>query len=132
MATSKKPSKGTTPKKAAARKTALEQAEKVVEKTKEAAVKHAEQLVAEESGNHSFQQVEPEKLGLRELMAEAWEAVKDKGDPSLDDCVPAHIGKLHSHAVAALNHSSAILKGDSTLARFEQEVVRLKPRYEGD
>lgn len=59
------------------------------------------------------------------IAAAAWDTVKGKDDATFATATGDFRGVLLAHAKSALT-SNAILKGDTNLARFEQEVNRLR------
>ena len=60
----------------------------------------------------------------------AWNAVKGHDDAPYEGCLPQFQAKLLEHASSALRTGAQ--QGDTNLARFEQEVLRLKQEAEGD
>lgn len=63
-------------------------------------------------------------LTASEIVEQAWENVKDEGDPEFKNCVPSWQEKLQSHAQSALKSGTSGHEG-TQLTRFELEVIRL-------
>jgi hypothetical protein len=146
MAT-KKPSKGTTPKKAAAVKVVKKAARKPVvnpivhfgplsSPPLDATADFTDDIIRmfADAGApiNTKPRPEPNSLSLFELMSLAWERVKGKGDPDFPNVAPDYKGILEAHARAALKPDGALLKGDMELARFESACNQLRSYYKGE
>ena len=58
------------------------------------------------------------------LLRDCWNDVRE-GDALFDDCAPEFQATLLAHALAVLK-TSAVLRGDTHMARFENEVGKRK------
>lgn len=63
--------------------------------------------------------------GCAVAAVEAWDKVKGVGDPSFADCLPDHRRDLMYHAEGVYRGNKPS-EGDTSMARFEQEVTRIK------
>jgi hypothetical protein len=79
--------------------------------------------IAETRVTHEDERPPNSNLTIPELVARAWDEVRDT-DPPLSDCVQSHVEKYLSHAQVILKGSSP-LSGSTRLALFEQAVNRL-------
>jgi hypothetical protein len=79
--------------------------------------------IAESRRTHEDERPPNSNLTIPELVARAWDEVRDT-DPPLSDCVQSHVEKYLSHAQVILKGSSP-LGGSTRLALFEQAVNRL-------
>lgn len=61
---------------------------------------------------------------LVRIAEKAWNKVKGSGDASFAECQPAFIWVLMAHA-ESVEKTHTALEGDTSHARFEQEVLRL-------
>jgi hypothetical protein len=59
------------------------------------------------------------------IMKDAWNEVRGKGDAVYDECAPAFRETLLAHTISVLT-THAVLRGDTCLAKFEQEVASMK------
>ena len=78
-----------------------------------------------ESVKPSFSFEPDNPVALIPLIAHAWDKVKGPGDASFAQAVPDFRQTLLAHALSALKSEQAS-GGDSPLANFEREILRLK------
>lgn len=66
---------------------------------------------------------------LLPLIRDCWDEVR-QGDAPFDECAPEFRQTLLAHTISVLT-TSAVLRGDSHLARFESAVAKIKSRQGG-
>jgi len=60
-------------------------------------------------------------------MRDAWNEVRNHDDAPYDECARTFQETLFAHAMSVIN-TSAVLSGDTNLARFEQKLAQIKSR----